>query len=151
MISMKLSRRDFFFLAGGFLVGGAAASATGIAILRYKAYKRQAILIAGDDGWLLTNDERSEISQGDDIVKSHILDVRDQVDIPGGDYKAMTVSNLSECVSACEEDQNCQGFTFARSTHPIEEKRRACWLKSSDMGKPVFNAASYVSGKRGGW
>lgn len=150
------SRRDVLFGLGGVLVGGAVATAAGLAYREYRRRRGSAgppnyVRPPADDGWLINADERRAASSGDALVSSADLDIRDAVDIPGGDYEAFHAGGLSECVSACEADENCRAFTYARSTHFAEDKRGMCWLKSGDTQPAVENAAAYVSGRRGGW
>lgn len=153
---MILSRRGLLAGLGGFMVGGAVATATGLGLYRYrqrnrpKKRKRLQVKTARSDSWILTEADREAITAGDQLVSSDQLEILDNIDIPGsGDYSAMRVSGLGDCVAACEADTECEAFTFARSTHPRGRKRQMCWLKGDAPDAEIFvSDSAYVSGLR---
>ena len=146
-----LTRRDVL------MAGGAVALLSSVAVSRPvyaqdgKRRRRVRVQSSFDDGWLLTEEDRAEYAAGDELVQSRVLDLRDGVDIPGGDARAFRASGLQDCVDACASDSSCEAFTFAKSTHPSARKRRMCWIKNGDTKTPVTGVDIYVSGiKRGG-
>ncbi|WP_460082807.1 PAN/Apple domain-containing protein [Roseibium sp. LAB1] len=153
-----VSRRDFLLGVGGVAIGGAVATAVG---LTFRAEIKKIIGLPGlpedrtlptyDDGWLLTEEEWETFQNADKAVTSEILEIRDNVDIPGGDYEEVKVNSVQECVTACEEDSSCKAFTYARASHSDSKKRRACWLKSGSTGTPSTGDSRYLSGRRDGW
>ncbi|MCK7615564.1 PAN domain-containing protein [Roseibium sediminicola] len=158
MKKAPLSRRDLLLGFTGIAVGGAVATAVG---LTFRSQIKKLVGLPGtpqdrtlptyDDGWLLTEQEWAAFQDADTAVTSDILEVRDNVDIPGGDYDELKVSSVQECVTACEQDSSCKAFTYARASHSDSGKRRACWLKSGSTGTPVTGDSRYVSGRRDGW
>lgn len=154
---MSISRREALLGIAGFAIGSGVVSVAGA---RFREQQRQTLLAErtritvsriGTDGWLISEEERAAIADADAFRTSEILDVRDAVDLPGGDYQAMRVGSLGECIEACEGDENCAAFTYARASHAVEDKRRMCWLKGGQTGAPVTDTAAYVSGRRDGW
>lgn len=152
----SISRRDVVLGAGGFALGGILAVMAGLGYREYRRGKNgygkprslAKVRPDADDGWLLTTDDRLEFAAGDRLVESDVLEIRDAVDLPGGDIREFRASELQDCVSACESDKGCKAFTFARSSHPTPAKRRMCWLKDDTTGPPVTDTAAYVSGRR---
>ena len=156
MISFKPSRRELLAGVGGMVVAGAVATTAGLTFWKTSRHRLETVqppraAVSADDGWIITAEERRMALDGGPVVSSDILDIRDAVDLPGGDFSSLSVANLSECVMACEKDERCQAFTYARAAHHNEQKRRMCWLKTRDTQPPVTNAAAYVSGRRGRW
>lgn len=152
---MKLTRRDFLgFVAGG-TVGGAVATATGLTyyykVVKWRPGKPRLAPEPSDGGWILSQEDLDAFAEADRLVESDTLTMLDNADIPGsGDYKSMRVRNLGECVTACEEDSQCQAFTYARSTHELPRKRQMCWLKENkpEEERIVTDLLTYVSGQR---
>ncbi len=60
-----------------------------------------------------------------------------QVNLPGRDYRQLTVNKAERCSNQCLKDTHCKAFTYNRKT-------LICWLKS---GKPAEkHQQHYVSG-----
>ncbi|TCM86967.1 PAN domain-containing protein [Rhodovulum steppense] len=157
---MSLTRRELLSGIAGFALGSAVVALAGSVYRDYRRkdrVARQQVAAPAhpptldDDGWLLTAEDREEFLAGDDLMSSDMLQIRDAVDIPGGDYAAFRVVGLGDCVRACEADSQCAAFTFARSSHPLPNKRRMCWLKGAGTAAPVVDLPAYVSGRRGNW
>lgn len=152
---MTLSRRSILAGLGGFMVGGALATATGLGLYRYRQQNRarntqRRIRSVRQDNWILTEADRAGIAEGDKLVSSDQLEILDNIDIPGsGDYSATRVTGLGDCVAACEADTDCEAFTFARSNHALPRKRQMCWLKGDAPDAEIFvSDKTYVSGRR---
>ncbi len=155
-----LTRRTLLFGMGGFVFGSAL---TGVIGFRYRNELRRLLgqerataarvfaANVGDDGWLLSPDERAELEEQDEIVVSDVLEIRDAVDLPGGDYDSFRALSLQDCVSSCESQKECSAFTYARVSHPVKTKRKMCWLKGSVKSKPIISSPHYVSGRKGEW
>jgi hypothetical protein len=63
-------------------------------------------------GWILTEKDLDAFAEADKVVSSDQLVTLDNSDILGsGDYQAMRVHSLGECVTSCEQDSKCQAFT----------------------------------------
>lgn len=105
---------------------------------------------AGDDGWLLTAEERAALERADAMVTSEVLELRDAVELRGANFAERGVDDLQACVTACEEDARCAAFTYARASHPNAARRRMCRLKAG-RGEPVGGRPHHVSGRRDGW
>jgi hypothetical protein len=65
--------------------------------------------------------------------------IMERTDIPGGDYRKLSLAEFSDCLSACEADRSCEAFTFVK-------KKSVCWLKGSVSTPIVYRRA--VSGIR---
>jgi hypothetical protein len=153
---MALSRRDLLMGLAGVAAGGAVTAAGG---LSYRAWRRannkslppSAKHLQGSQlaDWVLTDDDRAALAQAGQIVPSKSLTLHDNRDIPGGgDYRSTRVASLGDCVEACEADSKCNGFTFARLSHPLPEKRQMCWLKGDSKLPDMVASGDYVSGVR---
>lgn len=73
------------------------------------------------------------------LIKSPFT-IMERTDIPGGDYRKLSLTDFSDCLRACESDRSCEAFTFVK-------KMSVCWLKNSVSTPTVFRRA--VSGIRG--
>ena len=147
---MKLSRRRFLAALGGFVAGGALPTSAGLGYYYGRRRRTRAVKVklTREDNWILTEADREAIAAGDKLVNSDMLEILDNIDIPGGgDYRSTRVSGLGDCVEACEADTQCKAFTFARSNHPLPRKRQMCWLKAETPNRTV-SSISYVSGRR---
>ncbi|MEM9248491.1 MAG: PAN domain-containing protein [Pseudomonadota bacterium] len=154
-----LSRRDALFALGGFAAGGALilGGTRSLRLARERAFAeeqaRRAVRVVrlADDGWLLSDEERAALAERDALRDSDVLEIRDAVDLPGGDFAEERVTSLDACITSCEEDARCMAFTYARTSHPLPEKRQMCWLKSAETAPAVTDTPVYVSGRRDGW
>jgi len=159
---MDLKRRGFLFGSIGFVAGGALATATGLGAYYYR--RRQRRLNAGAapainwnngsaglglDDWVLTEEDLDMLAELEAVPTSEKLELLDDVDIPGaGDYRSERVSGIDQCVSMCENDGECNAFTFARLSHPLEDKRHMCWLKRDRNPETLVSDIFYISGRR---
>ena len=50
-------------------------------------------------------------------------------DYPGGDYKNIRGGNLTECIKASIEDENCRAYTYNPSGVG-NDGNPVCWLKN---------------------
>ena len=153
---MNLQRRGFLLGSIGFVAGGSLATVTGLGAYYYRrrnAGARLAInrndLAASLDDWILTEEDMEILADLEAIPTSETLEILDDVDIPGaGDYRSERVSGIDQCVSMCEDDDNCDAFTFARLSHPLENKRHMCWLKGDRNPETLLSDIFYISGRR---
>lgn len=154
---MKLERRELLIAGLGFGVGGALATTTGLGYYYVRRARRlanapvrQVMRVPSDtsvENWVLTDDDRQVLEQSDGLPESQTLEILDNVDIPGsGDLRAEDVSSVSQCIAACEADDQCNAFTFARMSHPLAEKRHKCWLKSQKNPERRIIDVNYISG-----
>lgn len=150
-----MSRRDLLVGALGFGVGGVLATATGLGYYfhrraaRSNAQRPTVPVSTGIDDWVLTEADRREAANRDDMPDNAVLDLLDNVDISGGgDIRDLRVNEVGECISACENDKQCNAFTFARLSHPITEKRHMCWIKSDRDPPTRILDVHYISGLR---
>lgn len=60
-------------------------------------------------------------------------------DVPGYHHAA----NAEACQALCQQNQDCEFFTYATSAHPVAY---GCWFKTSDAG--ATQAANVISGPR---
>lgn len=155
----KMSRREFFFGVAGAVVGGAAATATGLGAYSYlKARGYQATrtglneAITAQDGWMITMEDRSKLAalqvNKDEIVTNDAFEFVERSNIGGEDIKSFRATSFGECVEACQADTACQKFTYATSKHDSSDERQMCRLKDSSNAKTVENATNYISGRR---
>jgi hypothetical protein len=147
------SRRNFLFGVVGFGLGGALATATGLGVYYYRRSRRQVPWIVRDSAsleeWVLTESDFNALAELDGVPGSEALQIMDNVDIPAsGDFRAERVSSARECVAACEADEQCNAFTFARLSHPQEHKRHMCWLKENGKPDRLVDDVHYISGLR---
>lgn len=150
---MNASRRELLFGLFGVVAGGALATTTGLGIYYTRKSRKSKKIRRPEntniDDWLLTEADRKAITSGDALVRSGQFNILDATDFPGGGgYNAFGVSRLGDCIKACEADERCESFTFARSTHPSIYKRQMCWLKSEQPRNIVTDTEFYVSGHR---
>ena len=154
---MNLRRRELLVAGVGFGVGGALATATGLGAYYVRRSRRLAKPSVRQvrrkpsdsalDNWVLTDADRQTLVESDGLPQSQTLEILDNVDIPGaGDLRAEDVSSVSQCVAACEADDQCNAFTFARLSHPIDNKRHKCWLKSEKNPQRRVTDINYISG-----
>ena len=142
----RLTRRKLLIACGAMLASGMAPRALFAqddTPKRGVRYRR-----SHDNGWLLTEEDLAEYAAGDAMVHSDDIVLREGTDIPGGDTRGFRAGSLEECVSACEGDEACRAFTFARSTHPSSRKKRMCWIKGQGFSAPINTPGYYVSGIR---
>ena len=156
-----MSRREFFFGVAGGVAGGAVATATGLGAYywRKRSFRRYEATKTGltdsvvrDDGWMITEEDRTAIAaaraEGDTLVETDTFELLEGVDYYGGDVGEFRASSLGECVEACEADASCKKFTYATSTHDVQDKRQMCWMKGRRVGRTNRGVENYISGKR---
>lgn len=80
------------------------------------------------------------------IVHEEDISTLEGMDLMGGDYSDSKVENLKGCIDECSENPECTAFTFVTETHPVEDKRRRCYLKSGKVKYLVDQ--NYISGTR---
>lgn len=152
---MTILRRAFLFGFASFGVGAAAMMATDFA-LNASAKERTVTppqpRYFDDTGvrdWVLTDGDFDVLATQDGLPRSSTLSLMDNADIPGGgDFREARMSNVTECVTACEEDEACNAFTYARLSHPRADKRNMCWLKSEGDAERAVDSIHYISGVR---
>jgi len=64
------------------------------------------------------------------------------VDLPGRDYRNLSVGDAAECSSTCEAENQCRAWTYDMLTH-------RCWLKDA-APKRVYNFYCISGFKEGG-
>lgn len=155
MSTSQLTRRNLLWGVAGVTIGGAVATGTGLSLWYFRRQqnakkRRRRAPAKPTEGWMLTEADHQAIQASDAVVDSNALEILDEVDFVGGDYAEMGVTGLQDCVAACEADTECGSFTYARSTHPLSNKRQMCWLKTDIPETRVEDAWHYVSGIRKG-
>ena len=75
------------------------------------------------------------------------VEILPKVDLMAGDLRGFrTSTGLNECVEACETNEKCKAFTFAKYTHPNDKKKNMCWLKKEKFIYSTSGKEHYVSG-----
>lgn len=70
-----------------------------------------------------------------------------KVDLMAGDLRGFrTSTGLDECRDACETNEECRAFTFAKFSHPNKNKKNMCWLKKDKFTYYSSGKDHYVSG-----
>ena len=92
-------------------------------------------------GWMLTRVDK------DRLLESGSIHRVDDSRFEGDDIASQVVASLDECESWCLGDPDCQGFTFAKPTHPDPNVQNRCWLKGTSQLMPVADSG-YTSGVR---
>ncbi|MEO0946080.1 MAG: PAN domain-containing protein [Pseudomonadota bacterium] len=150
-----MNRRELIIAALGLGIGGSLATGTGLGYYYYRRSQRQVNVRqvrrkASDsavDNWLLTDADHAALAERNDLPSSDAIQILENVDIPGaGDLRSERVANVSECVAACEADDQCNAFTFARISHPETEKRHMCWIKGQENPERQLMNIHYISG-----
>jgi hypothetical protein len=142
---MPLSRRAF--LAG--FGGGVASTAVVWGAWRYAGW---AAVAEGDPvpaccdyvdygGWMVTRADKERLLDAGTVRRM------ENTVFEGNDIASQLVPGLDECESWCLGDPDCQGFTFAKPTHPDPNVQNRCWLKGTSDLTPVANPG-YTSGVR---
>jgi hypothetical protein len=139
------SRRAF--LAG---VGGGLASASlAFGLWKYHSWTRARELYpvaaccnyVDYSGWILTRADKAGLT-----AKANMRLIEGTI-FSGHDIADRTTENVDACSSWCLEEPDCQGFSYAKSSHPDPRLRNRCWLKGTSRLTPVADP-NVISGAR---
>jgi hypothetical protein len=145
-MASRISRRMFLLGCGG----GAASASLAWAAWSWHDWARAG---AGGyplpsccgyveySGWILTKVDK------DRLTAEGAVRVLDNTSLGGRDLADGTVDNVEACSAWCVGDPDCQGFTFAKATHPDPHMQNRCWLKRSGDLSPVADPR-FTSGLR---
>lgn len=154
-----MDRRNFLWASFGMALGVGSTTA---AAFTYRHYRRKAFLSSlppppppsgyappsTNSVWLLSSEDFEQLASSDYMYKSDILQIVENSEAPGMPFLKLTVTQVDDCIYACENDERCTRFTFAKTTHPDPQKRNACWLKPGEGSFASNGARHYVSGWR---
>ena len=149
-----INRRDFLFGTLGVALGGAVASTTGMGVYYWRRAREgyvafESARVPGIEQWILNQADHDDLARRTAAPESQHIEILDDVDIPGaGDFRDLQVSGVDDCLTACANDDQCNAFTFARLSHPVDHKRHMCWLKSERNPERLVASPHYVSGRR---
>lgn len=145
-MTSSLSRRSF--LAG--VGGGLASAALAWGLWKYNLFPRgvpdaypvpECCNYVDYAGWMLTKGDKERLLAQDS------LKLLDASRVDGHDFADQVVADANACASWCLAEPDCQGFSFAKATHPDPNRQNRCWLKNTSQLTPVADPL-FTSGIR---
>jgi hypothetical protein len=98
-------------------------------------------------GWVMSPQDWRAMTKGERMRAGDVFEMHEGARYSGGDYGGGRVSSVRECAELCEADENCDAFSYARATHPIQSERMQCVLKQGELTL-TESAGNYISGRR---